>query len=235
MAYRQPRVPEYRERDDVKGYMKPLILFLKEFAMSAWRANNARIREIEAVRRAIPEMPEIPEVHYPVTSVNGKTGDVKLQAQDVGALGRSETAADSEKLEGKTWAQAMLALHPVGSIYLSVSSTSPASLFGGTWEMLQDRFLIGAGGSYGAGATGGAETHKLTINEMPKHDHNVVKKNTYDRLVMMAAVQNGYGNAGGSGGSGTWYWNYGVPAQGGNAAHNNMPPYLAVYMWKRTA
>lgn len=62
-------------------------------------------------------------------------------------------------------------IYPVGSIYLSVSSTSPATLFGGTWVQLKDRFLIGAGNSYSVNATGGATTHTLTTAEMPSHTH----------------------------------------------------------------
>lgn len=51
---------------------------------------------------------------------------------------------------------------PVGSIYMSVNSTSPATLFGGTWQRIQDRFLIAAGSTYKAGGTGGEATHTLT-------------------------------------------------------------------------
>ena len=98
---KQPRVPEYREADGVSRYIKLLILFLKDFSMSVWTANNQRKKEIEAVSKSIPEMPEIPEVDYPVTSVNKKTGDVELSADDVGALAKNGTALDSEKLGGK--------------------------------------------------------------------------------------------------------------------------------------
>ena len=89
------------------------------------------------------------------------------------------TATDSTKFNNKTWAEMLLANYPVGAIYLSVNSTSPASLFGGTWEQLKDRFLLGAGNSYSINATGGATTHThttgnhtLTINEMPYHSHD---------------------------------------------------------------
>lgn len=75
-------------------------------------------------------------------------------------------------------------IYPVGSIYMSVNATNPASLFGGTWEQIKDRFLLAAGDNYSAGATGGAS-----------------------------------GNTGSAG-----------TGDGGN-----MPPYLAVYIWKRTA
>lgn len=95
---KQPRVPEYREADGIGVYIKALILFLKDFSMAAWTANNQRKKDIESVRKSIPT---VPEVNYPVTSVNKKTGDVVLSAEDVGALGKEETAKDAEKLGGK--------------------------------------------------------------------------------------------------------------------------------------
>ena len=74
---KQPRVPEYREGENTGGYLKSLVLFLKDFSMAAWKADRQREREIDAVRDSIPAMPEI---RYPVTSVNGKTGAVTLDA-----------------------------------------------------------------------------------------------------------------------------------------------------------
>lgn len=132
----------------------------------------------------------------------------------------------------------LLDIYPVGAIYLSVSSTSPETLFGGKWEQIQNRFLLAAGSSYSAGATGGEATHTLTTNEMPSHAHDFARGDgTYTRyaIVDMAKstanqwgvhweTQNGY-----------WCNNGQMQNAGGGAAHNNMPPYLAVYMWKRTA
>ena len=63
--------------------------------------------------------------------------------------------------------------HPVGSLYWSTDSTSPATLFGGTWEAITDKFILAAGSLYTAGDTGGEATHTLTIDEMPKHTHKV--------------------------------------------------------------
>lgn len=80
------------------------------------------------------------------------------------------------------------AIYPVGSIYMSANSTSPATLFGGTWTQIQDQFLLCAGSTYSAGSTGGsatmAHTHSvtpagtnagtaITIAQMPKHGHAV--------------------------------------------------------------
>lgn len=121
-------------------------------------------------------------------------------------------------------------IYPVGSIYMSVNSTSPATLFGGTWSQLKDRFLLGCGDAYSNGATGGDATHTLSIDEIPSHNHGygVYNASAYTPLEInhMAAycgVQNGTG------------WGSNTLFTGGGKAHNNMPPYLAVYMWKRTA
>lgn len=125
-------------------------------------------------------------------------------------------------------------IYPVGSIYMSVNSTSPATLFGGTWEQLKDKFLLGAGDTYSAGTTGGEAEHTLTIDEMPSHSHKQqgsTTTGTGDIKVQMIYNNNintaDTGNKLGS--------DYGTQETGNDQPHNNMPPYLAVYMWKRTA
>ena len=121
---------------------------------------------------------------------------------------------------------------------MSVNSTSPATLFGGTWTRIKDRFLLAAGSSYSAGATGGEATHKLTVSEIPSHNHSErfcwssadAAKNTLAiNGTTLTATNSVSGNAGID--RGDSFGNY----AGGGSAHNNMPPYLAVYMWKRTA
>lgn len=67
----------------------------------------------------------------------------------------------------------MAGQHPVGSIYMSMDPTDPSQLFGGTWTPIRDRVLIGAGGSYTAGATGGSATAQLTLANLPSHSHGV--------------------------------------------------------------
>lgn len=131
--------------------------------------------------------------------------------------------------------------YPVGAIYISTVSTSPASLFGGTWTQLKDRFLLGAGSSYSNGATGGAATHTLIIDEMPPHRHSFQNgSHTFlwgDGVGTVNINGTQAVTAAASGNSlytiqGTWTL---TNATGGGGAHNNMPPYLVVYMWKRTA
>lgn len=150
-----------------------------------------------------------------------------------------------------TASQIINLVYPVGSIYMSTNSTSPQTLFGGTWAKMENAFLIGASSTYTAGSTGGEAEHTLIESELPN-----VKGELYV----------GSGNAGASAGgfgafrphsdnghftlkyemqyglastatypSNSRGWRNAEFAFGSNGAHNNMPPYLAVYMWKRTA
>ena len=137
-------------------------------------------------------------------------------------------------------------IYPVGSVYISVSNVSPQSLFGGSWEQLKDRFMLGAGDTYTAGAMGGEATHALTQNEMPSHTHTgktrrIGKVCTASNLNEASNVSkiNTQGAERGTGGSdwqwASYQWTDTPNNTGGGAAHNNMPPYLVVYIWKRTA
>lgn len=120
-------------------------------------------------------------------------------------------------------------LHPVGSIYQSTDATPPADLFGGTWEQIKDRFLLAAGDSHEAGSTGGEEEHILTAAEMANHTHgydytgqSITEGVNAIRLYEAASTQyNAYTGK--------------ATSNCGGQAHNNMPPYLAVYTWRRTA
>ena len=109
---------------------------------------------------------------------------------------------------------------------MSVNNTDPGTLFGGTWTRIQDCFLLAAGTTYAAGSTGGEAAHMQTQNEMPN--------------LKVAYGNGGSGSAGAIAGS-VLYAN--SPLNGfvtlyrdsAQEAMNNMPPYLAVYVWQRTA
>lgn len=120
-------------------------------------------------------------------------------------------------------------VYPVGSIYMSVNNTSPATLFGGTWAKMESRFLIGASSTYALGSTGGEATHRLTTSEMPSHNHLT----TSSGKVVNVSSGSGYTVpcANDYGSSASLY----TSSTGSGSAHNNMPPYIAVNMWKRTA
>lgn len=128
-------------------------------------------------------------------------------------------------------------VYPVGAIYLSLSNTNPGTLFGGTWEQLKDRFLLGAGNSYSAGGTGGEATHTLTVNEMPSHKHTMTRQQWYSADTIYATsagtIFSWKSSSGGTTSAG--YRGNDMDRTGGGAAHNNMPPYLTVYMWKRVS
>lgn len=129
-------------------------------------------------------------------------------------------------------------LHPVGSIYISVDSTSPAVLFGGNWERIKDTFLLASGSTYAAGAKGGSATHTLTEAQMPSHTHGVgwCDNDTIVSGNIFASLSNSYTSYIGwrdGGMSAKMYGQGTVQSKGSGSAHNNMPPYLAVYVWKR--
>ena len=152
-------------------------------------------------------------------------------------------AGDNEKfLRGDgTWVRSLTTIdqvYPVGSIYMSVNSTSPSTLFGGTWERLKDTFLLAAGDAYSAGATGGEAAHLLTNDELPADmgsfsalnwNQTQLWNDTSGIVSTTIRTQDRTLPTGNTTGSSTYNFN------GGNQAHNNMPPYLTVYMWKRTA
>ena len=124
-------------------------------------------------------------------------------------------------------------IYPVGSIYISVNDTSPSTLFGGVWEQIKDTFLLSAGDTYTAGETGGEAEHTLTVDEMPEHEHTMTSY--YDDANYNHATippDNGPYSLPYDGGSTTIRTQH-TNMTGGGQAHNNMPPYLTVYMWKR--
>lgn len=113
-------------------------------------------------------------------------------------------------------------VYPVGSIYISVSNTNPSTLFGGTWVQIKDTFLLSAGDSYTAGNTGGEASHTLTTRELPS---GILGVNATNSNFLQELNGMDQGSAFG------WL--------GRNHTHtpesiNNMPPYLVVYVWKRT-
>lgn len=109
-------------------------------------------------------------------------------------------------------------VYPVGSIYMSANDVSPSTLFGGSWEKIEDTFLLASGSTFTLGQTGGEINHTLTIDEMPA---NYIKTASAD------TSSDGYIGRGGYNSDGTF--NVGGHTQ----PHNNMPPYLVVNIWKR--
>lgn len=124
-------------------------------------------------------------------------------------------------------------IYPVGSIYISTNSTfNPQTTWGGTWiKTAKGRCLIGANDTYPLGSTGGEESHTLTIEEMPSHRHYSSRVNWYDNLQTNGIVANTASQSNLKIDGSDSYTDY----VGDSKAHNNMQPYLAVYIWERTA
>lgn len=131
--------------------------------------------------------------------------------------------------------------YPVGSIYISTSTTfNPQTTWGGTWvKTAKGRCLIGANDTYHLGSTGGEERHYLTGNEMPPHGHTAGKAAGF-KLANTGIARSALDKY-----SEQFLWIdqssnsassvLSTNAEGGGASHNNMQPYLAVYIWERTA
>lgn len=122
-------------------------------------------------------------------------------------------------------------IYPVGSIYMSVNNANPSTLFGGEWVQIKDTFLLACGDIYSsdgdvATAQHGEATHTLTINEMPSHTHSTPSIwNAGSAVTTSSHVVNWQQHANTDINK--------ISNAGGGQAHNNMPPYMSVYVWKR--
>lgn len=186
------------------------------------------------------------------------SGDNNFELDSEGNL----TVKSITTLNGIKWNNEVLgAVYPVGSIYMNVSPINPGTIFGGVWEQLKDRFLLGTGDAYQNGITGGEANHTLNNVEIPWHEHNV-SLNTNEAGIHSHGVWATFigsshhhfydpgdalsnGSNGGTkyanphsihiAGNHTHSVNGNTSGVGGSQPHNNMPPYLTVYMWKRVA
>lgn len=153
--------------------------------------------------------------------INSRAGDIESDVSDL------ESAV----------ANILNLVYPVGSIYTNATDdTNPGTLLGvGTWEAFgQGRVMVGkaSSGTFAtAGATGGAETHTLTTTEMPSHTH-----------AQYVSANPGTGGPGirvdynrDASGASAYFQGISTGSAGSGNAHNNLQPYIVVYMWKRTA
>ena len=172
----------------------------------------------------------------------GFDGDVTVAGQ---------LAAGSLIVGGRTLLDLM---YPVGSLYLSTAETDPGTTLGGTWQRIEDRFLLAAGQTYTAGATGGQAVQTLTEQHLPPHIHHLEGFTSVDSTTHDHGVPN---IAQGGSGSGAYAesWSGGSGSRelrsdaicinhdhtvdldsqptGGGQSFDILPPYLAVYVWQR--
>lgn len=304
MGFKQPRVPEYQRGESVETYIRTLILFLKDFCQEAWTENRTQGKGIDGIRK------DMDEISYPVTSVNGKYGDVNLVTNDIAYLGTNLIGSDADDTtqnwgtigsgyawfdpeskwtskpsawgilvnaaygsnmfqiwnaqpggatyfrsgNGSGWSNGWrkiydsaykptaleIGAYPIGSIYMSVEATSPASLFGGTWEQIHDRFLLAAGSTYAAGTTGGEAAVTLTSGQIPAFSGTAAFRSGanpggFRPTGIFSTASASYSSLSLTSTSSSATEQVLKVSFGGGKAHNNMPPYLVVYMWKRVS
>ena len=228
------------------------------FALDA--RQGRRLHETKLGFADVIDALDTPDPSRPLSAAQGKwLNENKLGFGDViNDLETNEPARPLSAAQGAALGTALAALHQtvdalqsalsqkpdlvyqVGDIHITTSTQSPAAIYGGTWEQLKDRFLLAAGSAYAAGSTGGEAAHTLTENEMPRHYHDLAQQNTaattklglWDSYIksnyqVLDQVYDSTQNI--------KAYMYGTRSAGSGAAHNNLPPYLAVYMWRRVA
>ena len=161
-----------------------------------------------------------------ITDLTNRVGVLETDKADKTALSGYMTSAQVQAAIAAALADRWKVDKPVGCLYMSFESTSPATLFGGSWTQLKDRFLLSVGDTYkSAGLTGGEADHTLTVAEMPSHSHQqYVTAGTGTE-----AQRSDYNEDG----TFSRYPQCSTSSTGGGGSHNNMPPYITVYVWRR--
>ena len=184
--------------------------------------------EFLAVKSAINSKADLTENTQIITAATASAGTNTNQVATTAFVTAAMTAATINNL-----------VYPVGSVYVNATvSTNPATLLGvGTWVAYgEGRVPVGKAGSGTfdtLGATGGAETHTLTLNEIPSHNHN---NGSYQYLLLSNGSAT-IADTDSTSGEPNLASQGAIAAAGGGAAHTHdiLQPYIVVYMWKRTA
>lgn len=120
--------------------------------------------------------------------------------------------------------------YPIGSICMFKTNIDPNEMYGGTWVRIKGKFIFGADDdTYPLGSEGGEAKHTLTVDEMPSHNHKYNAERSGYEGGTLGGIKVSYGTA---------YDNVevnGILNTGGGQPHNNMPPYVAFYIWAKVA
>lgn len=233
----------------------------KEYPQQLEPSLQQKLKEIEAEATKNENCISAIKIGDVTVTANGHQDTFTITAEGLIALSadsNTRTIKLSTPDLSKVYAQAKLDAHPVGSIYESTDSTSPATLFGGTWKAMDaGRVLVAqgkaaTGTTFTAGATGGEETHTLTTSELPVTNINVsgatslAGEHTHAIRSPAGKADDGSGLGRGylfnkvrtyyteSAGAHTHTFT-GKGTIGGGDSHNNLPPYTVVYRWRRVA
>lgn len=210
-----------------------------DYATEAQSAEQARQAQYAESAGSADTAKEATYAYDADTAVYAETADQATNATN--ATNADNFKINSQYVNYETLKSTLLKeIYPIGSIYMSVNSTSPANLFGGTWVQLQDRFLIGASNTFSAGTEDGSRSVTLTKDNLPPHDHGTwARANATDSTAGYNSMVDNYGT-----GESVKGWTASLSqatkqemrttTEGSGTSFEILPPYLAVYMWKRT-
>lgn len=125
--------------------------------------------------------------------------------------------------------------HPVGSLYISVNATSPAELYGGTWERIEGRFIMGASDTYPVGSTGGNLQMMLSPENIPAVEFSIPTNDTQkndikvDKWGFMVSVSQETTDGG------RFHTGLYGRTNNGNSPVDILNPYYSMYIWHRVA
>ena len=152
--------------------------------------------------------------------------------------------------DGSIYSNFLLAAHPVGSIYQTISPENPAVTFGGgTWERIENRFIMGASDTYPAGSTGGSTAHEheyklefmwrlgalvgYPTSAIATYNYKTQSWNNNNKKVnggQYTLSNDGFSSTYGEKPGGETY-----SVTGNTASSSSIPPYYSVYIWRRVA
>lgn len=152
--------------------------------------------------------------------------------------------------DGSIYSNFLLAAHPVGSIYQTISPENPAVTFGGgTWERIENRFIMGASDTYPAGSTGGSTAHEheyklefmwrlgalvgYPTSAIATYNYKTQSWNDNNKKVndgQYTLSNDGFSSTYGENPGGETY-----SVTGNTASSSSIPPYYSVYIWRRVA
>lgn len=227
-------------------------IITKDELIDAGLVTSDEVALVEDFRGVRVELLDNNKIKYTIARL-GDSNDYTLDElyQMINDLKNDIKTLSSQITNNTTSSNMFLKVYPVGSIYISTSSENPGNIYGGTWEEYgKGRTLVGVDETNKNFSTvekiGGEETHILTIDEMPSHNH--VERMFLDQSGYFEVKPAGYAYYKHSTQSSNvigWtntqlsninYWKIGDTAdKGGSQAHNNLQPYITTYMWKRTA
>lgn len=239
-------------------------VYMRDYDLGDWVTIQDRDLSIE-IDAQIVEVTTTLQNNETINDITFEYGKAnKIEIKDIGEIGASvEEISNNIKYIDKKISDLLNMFYPVGSVYETMdSSFDPNKKWGGTWERIKGRVLVGVDENDSDFNTtekiGGEKTHKLSVSEMPSHNHSASEKSLKGGVNNISGQDKTWGltssgifsNWGDTNGlystSKETTTNYKdgfyldaththtIGNTGGGNAHNNLQPYITCYIWKRT-